>query len=391
MIEKRLKQLRLVNGLSLDGLAAQLGGFVTKQALSKYERGRAKPSPVVLNKLASALGVKAASLWTEPTISCSFIAYRKGSGLTKHEQARVEALVCRLLEERISLRDMLHVPTKAILPVKGFHVKAIDDTEAFAKELRSVWGSGLEPIASVTGTLEDHSVFVAEIEANQRFDGVSAVAYDAEQNLSAAAVASRRSLPGERQRFNLSHELAHLVLDVPEPINEEKAAFRFAGAFLAPDETLYREVGRKRAFIQAAELLLLKQRFGMSLQALIYRLHDLGIISDSHYRQWFMDINRLHWKKQEPSPLPSEQPMWLRKSVLRAVAEGLLTEEDGMKMLGESMKMKEPVSLVERRAFMKLPLLDRRKIMARQAKEIAAHYEKDASWKDLEGGDIVDY
>jgi transcriptional regulator with XRE-family HTH domain len=391
MIEKRLKQLRLVNGLSLDGLAAQLGGFVTKQALSKYERGKARPSPVVLNKLASALGVKAASLWMEPTISCSFIAYRKGSGLTKHEQARVEALVCRLLEERISLRDMLHEPTRAILPVKGFHVKAIDDTEAFAKELRNLWGAGLEPIASVTGILEDHSVFVTEIEADERFDGVSAVAYDAEQNLSAAAVASRRSLAGERQRLNLAHELAHLVLDVPGPINEEKAAFRFAGAFLAPDEILYREVGRKRAFIQAAELLLLKQRFGMSLQALIYRLHDLGIISDSHYRQWFMDINRLHWKKQEPSPLPPEQPMWLRKSVLRGVAEGLLTEEDGMKMLGESMKMKEPVSLVERRAFMKLPLLDRRKIMARQAKEIAAHYEKDSSWKDLETGDIVDY
>jgi hypothetical protein len=72
------------------------------------------------------------------------------------------------------------------------------------------------------------------------------------------------------------------------------------------------------------------------------------------------------------------------------VAEGLLTQEDGMKMLGESIKMKEPVSLVERRAFMKLPLADRRKIMARQAKEMAGHYEKDKSWKDLEMGDIVD-
>ena len=89
--------------------------------------------------------------------------------------------------------------------------------------------------------------------------------------------------------------------------------------------------------------------------------------------------------------MPPEQPMWLRKSVLRGVAEGLLTQEDGMKMLGESLKVKEPMSLVERRAFMKLPLLERRKIMARQAKEIAAHCKKDASRKDLETGDIVDY
>jgi hypothetical protein len=45
-------------------------------------------------------------------------------------------------------------------------------------------------------------------------------------------------------------------------------------------------------------------------------------------------------------------------------------QEEGMKMLGESMKMKELVSLVERRSFMKLPLADRRKIMVRQANEI---------------------
>lgn len=390
MIEIRLKQLRLAKGLSLDGLAARLGGLVTKQALSKYETGKAKPSPAVLNKLASVLGVKAASLWAEPTISCNFIAYRKGSGLRKQEQTRVEALVCGMLEERIRLRDLLHEPAKVALPIKGFPIEAISDAEAFAKELRALWGLGLEPLASVTGTLEDHSVFVAEIEASERFDGLSAVAYDSEQNLSGAAVVSRTSLAGERQRLNLAHELAHLVLEVPESINEEKTAFRFAGAFLAPDEILFREVGRKRGFIQTAELLLLKQRFGMSLQALIYRLHDLGIISDTHYRQWFMDINRLHWKKHEPSELPPEQPMWLRKSVLRCVAEGLLTEEDGMKMLGESMERRKPVSLVERRAFMKLPLADRRKIMARQAKEMAAHYEKDVSWKELETGDILD-
>jgi hypothetical protein len=87
------------------------------------------------------------------------------------------------LEERIHLRDLLHEPAKVTLPIKGFYVKAIDDTESFAKELRNVRDRGLEPIASMTGTLEHHSVFVAEIEANERFDGVSAVAYDAEHNL----------------------------------------------------------------------------------------------------------------------------------------------------------------------------------------------------------------
>ena len=41
------------------------------------------------------------------------------------------------------------------------------------------------------------------------------------------------------------------------------------------------------------ELLLLKQLFGMSVQALVHRLFDLNIISQSHYRRWRMEINRL--------------------------------------------------------------------------------------------------
>src|SRR5450756_1113927 len=81
MISQRLRQLRLARGLSLEALAAAIGGAVTKQALSKYEQGTARPSPVVLNRLAEALGVKAAYLLSEPDIEVQFIAYRKGSAL----------------------------------------------------------------------------------------------------------------------------------------------------------------------------------------------------------------------------------------------------------------------------------------------------------------------
>jgi len=55
-----------------------MGGIVTKQALSKYELGKTTP-PVVLNKLASALGVNAACRWSKPSFSVKFIADRKGS------------------------------------------------------------------------------------------------------------------------------------------------------------------------------------------------------------------------------------------------------------------------------------------------------------------------
>jgi len=387
---QRLKQLRLARGLSLQDLAAEMGGIVSKQALSKYELGLSKPSAVVLNRLAGALGVKAAYLWSEPSINCTFIAYRKGTGLAKAEQQRVESVVCQMLEDRVSLQRMVRGAAEVDLPVKSFKVNALKDTEEFAEQLRATWNLGLGPVASVTGTLEDHFVHVFEIEASQRFDGISAVARDTEGNVAAAAVVSRKSLPGGRQRLNLAHELGHLVLDTSASVDEEKAAFRFAGAFLAPRETLFKELGRKRSLVQSQELFLLKQKYGMSIQSLVYRLHDLGVISDQHYRQWWMTISREGWKTEEPSELRPEKSEWLKKTVLRALSEGLMTKGEAMKALGEPIEMQESITLVERHAFLKLPIEERRKIMVKQAREMEDHYKQ---WKmeDLETGEIVEY
>ncbi|MFQ6117648.1 MAG: ImmA/IrrE family metallo-endopeptidase, partial [Candidatus Bipolaricaulia bacterium] len=269
--------------------------------------------------------------------------------------------------------------------------ETVEDAERVAETLRERWNLGLAPIASVVGVLEDHLVHVLEIEANEKFDGISAVAYDDEQRAVAAAVVARRGIAGERQRLNLAHELGHLVLDIPQNVDEERAAFRFGAAFLTPATVVYREVGERRAFIQAEELLLFKRRFGMSIQALLYRLRDLGIITESYYRRWCMDINRLGWRRQEPLEFPPEQPQWLRRNVLRALAEGMLTREEAEGMLGEPVEMKQPLSLIERRAFMKLPLEERRRLLAEQAERMAAYYAQDMEWRELGGGDLVEY
>jgi transcriptional regulator with XRE-family HTH domain len=92
MNSQRLKQLRLARGLSLDALAAKLGGIVTKQALSKYEQGKAKPSPRVLTQLASTLGVKAVHLFTEPELeSLATIERRTFLRLPLQERSRILA------------------------------------------------------------------------------------------------------------------------------------------------------------------------------------------------------------------------------------------------------------------------------------------------------------
>ncbi len=391
MIGQRIKQLRLARGLSLDALAAELGGAVTKQALSKYELDKAHPAPRVLTLLASALGVKASQLAEPAEIQVKFIAYRRRASLPKREQERIESQIAAALEQRVQLQDRLQVNAVLELPVQGLHVATVEDAEEAAEQIRRQWGLGMEPLANVTATLEDHLVHVLEIDGDHRFDGISAVARDREGQLAAAAVVSDRKVGGERQRLNLAHELGHLVLGVKALVDDqvEAAAFRFGAALLAPASVLRQDVGVRRSFITTEELLLLKQRFGMSMQALLYRLRNLGIITESYYKQWCMDINRLGWRREEPGSLPREEPAWLRQHVLRGLAEELLSDSEARQFLPDLVEATPSLSLLQRRAFLALPLEQRRRIMAEQAAQYAPDYEPDRDWQDLNNDDII--
>lgn len=392
MIGTRLKQLRQARGLSLEELAAHLGGVVTRQALWKYEQEKAQPTAIILAKLATALGVRAVLLWQEPSVRVRFIAYRKGSGLLKRDQDQVQSMVILALEERFRLKERTGQENGLNLPILGLSIDSVEDAERAAEGLRNLWNLGSDPIASVTGVLEDHDVHVIETEADEKFDGISAVAEDESGAVIGAAVVTRQGIAGERQRLDLAHELGHLVLKIPPDVDEEKAAFRFGAAFLAPREMIRRQVGQKRAYVQLAELRLLKRSYGMSIQALLRRLRDVEIITESHYRQWCIEINRLGYRKNEPDRLRPEQPQWLRRTVLRALAEGLLRREEAEGMLGEKVKMDQPLTLLERRALMKLPLSEQRRILAEQADKIATHYEEDTKWRaSQEGDNILDY
>lgn len=390
-LHQRLRQTRQARGLSLEALAVEMSGMVTKQALSKYEQGKTHPSPKVLNRLATVLGVKAVELHSEPEIEIEFVAYRKLSKLPKRDQQHIEGVVHLNLEKRCRLQALTHPGSRVNLPVLGLSIESIEETEAMANQLRSRWNLGLDPIASLIGVLEDHGIHVLHVDAKKGFDGLSAVAYGADRDVMAAAVVSSNGVSGEQQRLNLAHELGHLVLKVPEGLDEEKAAFRFGAAFLAPADLVYEEVGTKRTSIDEAELRVLKQKFGLSLQAILYRLMDLGIITKSYHQSWCISINKRGWKRQEPDELLPERPQWLRQNVLRALAEQLMTQEEAENILQEPIVVEQPQSLISRRDFMKLPLAERQRILADQADAMVEYYETESEWRELQGGDFFDY
>ena len=100
----------------------------------------------------------------------------------------------------------------------------------------------------------------------------------------------RRGVHGERQRFNLAHELGHIVMEVE---GNEKVAQRFAGALRMPAEALWSNVARHRSSIGWGELFVLKQLFGASVQAIVYRCGDLGIFPQVMTRKLFREFSLL--------------------------------------------------------------------------------------------------
>ena len=49
------------------------------------------------------------------------------------------------------------------------------------------------------------------------------------------------------------------------------------------------------------------------------------------------------------------------------------------------------LTLIDRRAFLKLPMDLRRNLLKKQAKQMADYYQHDSEWRALEGGDLVEY
>lgn len=389
MLGQRIKQFRLAKNYSLDELVAATGGIVSKVALSKYERGIIKPSNKVLTAIAKALNVKTINLAVQPIVKVEFVAYRKGSGLSKKEQSNVECLVRAKLEDRVKIQDLLFASSKPNLPVKNFKVKSIEDVESFSVDLRSKWKLGLDPIGNLTELLENNFVHVMFIDNEKSFDGISALAYANDTQLKAAAVVSKNHIPGERQRLNLAHELGHIVLDIAHNLDEEKVAFRFGGAFLAPKESVLKAVGSRREHFQPRELFILKKIFGISIQALLFRLKDLDIISQTSFLNWYRIINKNNWKKNEPMPMKEETSHWFEKNVLHAFSEGLISSDEAAHLLGEDIDSQE-LSLIKKKEFLKLSQSDRGKILSEQAEKFIQHYSTDNDWKEF-GGDIVEY
>lgn len=329
-IGQRIKQARKAKNTSLRNLAKKAG--VSAMAISKYERDLDTPSSGVLLRLAKALDVSVDFLFRPNTVSVHLQAYRKHATLGVKEQEAIQMQIQEWLERYLEVESLFPNEQRAVnLPI--YPIQEIEQVEEIVIALRKEWNLGFDPIENLTQVLEDQGIKVGLISGFEHFDSCIFVA----DNI--PVIVSKADLPGDRQRFNLGHELGHLVLNIGEGIDPESACHRFVGAFLVPAQAAIFELGRKRTALGIEELYLLKHKYGMSMQAWVYRAKDLGIISEHTATRLFQSFRAKGWHRQEPGEaLPSEKPLRMERLIDRALAEDLISRSRAQELLGRPLQ-----------------------------------------------------
>lgn len=331
MLHTRLQQARKATGLSLREVAERVG--VSHAAIKKYEDGETTPPSDMLLKLSQALNVRVAYFFRPQTVVLDGLEYRKHSALPKKRLNAITHAVIDQIERRMELEGLFPQPPQAFaIPLDLPTVTDMAHTEAAAEQVRNAWQLGMNPIPDLIGTLENQGirVFITEDDGDEHFDGLAAHA------AGVPVVVVGRYWPGDRQRFTLAHELAHLLLAerIGASLDAELVCNRFAGAFLFPKCAVLQELGTHRNAIELQELALLKAEYGLSMGGILYRARDLGIVSAA-YRQTQADLFKAKgWHLTEPGPAyPAEKAHHFEQLVFHALAEDYIGESKAAELL----------------------------------------------------------
>ncbi len=283
------------------------------------------------------------------------VEFRKNQFAGKKEQFQIQAQALHLIERYLMVEEILRLPSAEWdRPREApFPVLEIGDADRAAQYLREHWNLGLDPIPNLVELLEERGIKVLVVDSQESIDGLAAQVRR-EKGEPVPIIVIRRGVHGERQRFNLAHELGHMVMDVQgDDKFREKSAHRFAGGFLMPAEGLWSNVGRHRSSISLGELLALKKLYGASVQAITYRCKDLRIIPQALYQRLFQEFSRLGFRKApnfEPENLAEEIPYRFYRLCFRALAEGVISEPKTAELLNISVhelnrRMEDPVAV----------------------------------------------
>lgn len=340
MIPSRLRDARKVKRWSQEELGERIG--VTRQAVSAFERGSRLPEPGTFSAIVEQLEQPPAYFTTEDApifgdFSTRF--YRKFGPDTVRRQEACDTFSQWFVQVARSFDDHVNFPA---VNVPEYHVEDFgeDGIDEIAERVRADWGLGLGPISNVLALLESNGIIACRYEMT----GEKVEAFSFWNGPRPFIFMASEKEAGVRSRFDVAHELGHLVMHRHIETSEiqdratlkeiERQADRFAGAFLLPKHSFPNEVFSPRldAFVE------LKRRWKVSVAAMVYRCSDLGIFDEAQVLNLRKQISFRKWRTKEPLDDPRIIPLENPRLLARAF--------DLISTSGGAMKVDEVLSKV---------------------------------------------
>ena len=329
---QRFALARRRRGMKKRELATHIG--VTERSVSGYESGTQEPEPGTLAKIAKTLRFPEAFFFgDDPEVPTPDVAsFRSLSKMTAglRDSALGAGAIALLLNDWIEQRFDLPEPD---LPDLGSERAALTNFEALdklalsrsaqapeaaAEMLRAHWGLGEQPVKNMIALLESKGVRVYSL-------AIDAKEVDAFSMWSGGRpfMFLNTFKSAERCRFDAAHELGHLVMHQhahPQGPDLEREANAFASAFLMPRASVLAMAPRS---ITIKSLIKYKKLWSVSVAALNYRLHSLGLSTEWAYRTLCIQIAQEGYRTEEPESIAHERSVILEKIFAALRADGV--------------------------------------------------------------------
>lgn len=291
-------------GLTQSELARKID--TTQSKISKLEDGLMELSRETAENLARALGYPEHFFYQKGTSSVSPTFYRKYLTLPKlvlrQSIARMN-IMKRQIASLLSAAEPLETKIPRCEPDEfPGGVKAI------AQHVRQIWGVAPGPIRNLTQLAEQSGCIVIHFDfGTKKIDGCSDVVDGT------PVIFLNQFMTPARMRFTLAHEIAHLVMHFVAADENEQQANAFASELLMPES----DIKSSLLPINIDRLARLKLHWRVSMQALLKRAEDLGVIRERTARYYWMLMGKLGYRETEPHEreIPRETPALLKQLI----------------------------------------------------------------------------
>ena len=196
------------------------------------------------------------------------------------------------------------------------------DPVALALEVRRHLGlrEDADPIPSIVDVVEKFGIRVIENPTQLSIDGLAAK-YGQEY-----VVVLNSTVPSDRSRLNAAHELGHVLYgdcDSNDPNSKvlESRAFDFASHFLISSSQL-KEAFQGKSMVR---LIHYKERFGISLAAMVFRAEKHGFITKQEARSLWIAFAKRNWRALEPGHVRPDRATRFEQLIEEAINSNRLS------------------------------------------------------------------